>query len=109
MMLMLFIFFFSSRRRHTRLTCDWSSDVCSSDLLGGKKRRLKERRRFRPARKRDRPWRPCRPAATIRRGERVFPAFQEHLVEIGRGEMASFAEYSPNRLFFMKTRSYPDK
>src|SRR5690242_2734417 len=24
-------FFFSSRRRHTRLTCDWSSDVCSSD------------------------------------------------------------------------------
>src|SRR5690242_5376086 len=26
-------FFFSSRRRHTRLTCDWSSDVCSSDLL----------------------------------------------------------------------------
>src|SRR5580698_5407144 len=27
-------FFFSSRRRHTRLTCDWSSDVCSSDLAG---------------------------------------------------------------------------
>src|SRR5690242_21222408 len=27
------MFFFSSRRRHTRLTCDWSSDVCSSDLL----------------------------------------------------------------------------
>src|SRR5438477_559970 len=26
-------FFFSSIRRHTRLTCDWSSDVCSSDLL----------------------------------------------------------------------------
>src|SRR5438477_9580105 len=25
-------FFFSSTRRHTRLTCDWSSDVCSSDL-----------------------------------------------------------------------------
>src|SRR4051794_11868022 len=24
-------FFFSSRRRHTKLTCDWSSDVCSSD------------------------------------------------------------------------------
>src|SRR4051812_45681449 len=24
--------FFSSRRRHTILTCDWSSDVCSSDL-----------------------------------------------------------------------------
>src|SRR5438309_4165030 len=26
-------FFFSSRRRHTRWNCDWSSDVCSSDLL----------------------------------------------------------------------------
>src|SRR5205085_7145783 len=26
-------FFFSSRRRHTRFDCDWSSDVCSSDLL----------------------------------------------------------------------------
>src|SRR5690242_21554229 len=30
---MFFVFFFfSSRRRHTRLTCDWSSHVCSSDL-----------------------------------------------------------------------------
>src|SRR5438034_11443149 len=29
----LFFFFFSSRRRHTRSLCDWSSDVCSSDLL----------------------------------------------------------------------------
>src|SRR5205085_3554862 len=28
-----FFFFFSSRRRHTRFDCDWSSDVCSSDLL----------------------------------------------------------------------------
>src|SRR6266480_3705282 len=25
-------FIFSSKRRHTSLTCDWSSDVCSSDL-----------------------------------------------------------------------------
>src|SRR6266487_6561924 len=30
---MMFFFFFSSRRRHTRWTGDWSSDVCSSDLL----------------------------------------------------------------------------
>src|SRR6266487_1186800 len=29
----LLFFFFSSRRRHTRWTGDWSSDVCSSDLL----------------------------------------------------------------------------
>src|SRR5438046_6044006 len=27
-----YFFFFSSRRRHTRLVSDWSSDVCSSDL-----------------------------------------------------------------------------
>src|SRR5215204_1563301 len=27
------LFFFSSRRRHTRSLCDWSSDVCSSDLV----------------------------------------------------------------------------
>src|SRR5260370_22173954 len=30
--LYLTFFFFSSRRRHTRFKCDWSSDVCSSDL-----------------------------------------------------------------------------
>src|SRR2546430_8698504 len=29
---LLFFFFFSSRRRHTRFDCNWSSDVCSSDL-----------------------------------------------------------------------------
>src|SRR2546430_12714860 len=29
---MVVLFFFSSRRRHTRFDCDWSSDVCSSDL-----------------------------------------------------------------------------
>src|SRR6267154_5250898 len=32
-------FFFSSRRRHTRWTGDWSSDVCSSDILLGPQRR----------------------------------------------------------------------
>src|SRR2546430_13225049 len=31
----LCVFFFSSRRRHTRFDCDWSSDVCSSDLAYG--------------------------------------------------------------------------
>src|SRR5256885_7388889 len=30
------VFFFSSRRRHTRLQGDWSSDVCSSDLTTGR-------------------------------------------------------------------------
>src|SRR5260370_31244928 len=39
-------FFFSSRRRHTRFKCDWSSDVCSSDLAhreGGRGDRGSER------------------------------------------------------------------
>src|SRR5688572_32212432 len=32
-MVLYVLFFFSSRRRHTRFDCDWSSDVCSSDLV----------------------------------------------------------------------------
>src|SRR6266478_7609755 len=32
MIFFFFFFFFSSRRRHTRFDCEWSSDVCSSDL-----------------------------------------------------------------------------
>src|SRR5437762_7463546 len=31
----MIFFFFSSRRRHTRYIGDWSSDVCSSDLIAG--------------------------------------------------------------------------
>src|SRR5688572_33213766 len=38
-------FFFSSRRRHTRFDCDWSSDVCSSDLEIGLRKSLGARRR----------------------------------------------------------------
>src|SRR2546430_13071795 len=47
------VFFFSSRRRHTRFDCDWSSDVCSSDLglptgwLQPERRRLQLRPRAR--------------------------------------------------------------
>src|SRR5260370_12551074 len=37
----LFFFFFSSRRRHTRFKCDWSSDVCSSDLGSLSRQRLR--------------------------------------------------------------------
>src|SRR5262249_5349395 len=46
----VFCFFFSSRRRHTRLVSDWSSDVCSSDLRSrswpppGRTRRRRGRR-----------------------------------------------------------------
>src|SRR5690606_39710903 len=46
------LFFFSSRRRHTRFSRDWSSDVCSSDLrwLRGRGWRPAYRRRGRRAR-----------------------------------------------------------
>src|SRR5262245_8665921 len=36
---LFFLFFFSSRRRHTRCLSDWSSDVCSSDLIRSKEPR----------------------------------------------------------------------
>src|SRR5256886_8098571 len=36
----LLFFFFSSRRRHTRFDCDWSSDVCSSDLFSMARHRM---------------------------------------------------------------------
>src|SRR5207302_8267173 len=43
-------FFFSSRRRHTRFSRDWSSDVCSSDLgCGSAKRASLVTRRWRSA------------------------------------------------------------
>src|SRR5438093_12777964 len=65
-------FFFSSRRRHTRLVSDWSSDVCSSDLPGSggdrtvragppphPSRVARDRRDRSGHRRRDRaPWRP---------------------------------------------------
>src|SRR2546430_11990661 len=38
---LMHIFFFSSRRRHTRFDCDWSSDVCSSDLGSHRNRSLR--------------------------------------------------------------------
>src|SRR3989442_996101 len=38
------LFFFSSRRRHTRCGRDWSSDVCSSDLLNSAQMREADRR-----------------------------------------------------------------
>src|SRR2546430_9063957 len=71
------IFFFSSRRRHTRFDCDWSSDVCSSDLWarraardpdggrcddrahrGARRRRLRRRDRARARERRGRRRRP---------------------------------------------------
>src|SRR5262249_57438576 len=46
----LFLFFFSSRRRHTRLVSDWSSDVCSSDLASASRPHQRREDRGRLAR-----------------------------------------------------------
>src|SRR3989475_12436048 len=48
---MFSVFFFSSRRRHTRFDCDWSSDVCSSDLLAGRGRQRHAGRYGHPVRR----------------------------------------------------------
>src|SRR2546430_7460742 len=42
MVLFVYCFFFSSRRRHTRFDCDWSSDVCSSDLRPQKTKTVRQ-------------------------------------------------------------------
>src|SRR5688572_31765956 len=82
-----FFFFFSSRRRHTRFDCDWSSDVCSSDLL------LRVRTGL-PKPAPSFPWPPTRPAespdgircpgpARIRRGpSRHGRRSEEHTSEL---------------------------
>src|SRR2546429_6077282 len=59
-------FFFSSRRRHTRCSRDWSSDVCSSDLAIRATRSLRRRGR----------------AATVAQGGRVPGRSEEHTSEL---------------------------
>src|SRR5688500_20344965 len=54
-------FFFSSRRRHTRLQGDWSSDVCSSDLPA-----RPPRRRSKCTARRAASWSPAAPGAGMR-------------------------------------------
>src|SRR5215475_10517147 len=68
-------FFFSSRRRHTRFSRDWSSDVCSSDLppaVGG----TRSRRRSRPSGRAGRTLRPagCVPSVDL-------PYSRKHVVD----------------------------
>src|SRR5205085_9533680 len=53
----IYIFFFSSRRRHTRFDCDWSSDVCSSDLEEPLERLLRQHQKQCPLARRGRRWR----------------------------------------------------
>src|SRR5688572_31621412 len=71
-------FFFSSRRRHTRFDCDWSSDVCSSDLTtstDGRRRTACEPRYVtaRPAFPRAPPARLCPGATAFERARRGVP------------------------------------
>src|SRR5690242_20962818 len=79
-----FFFFFSSRRRHTRLTCDWSSDVCSSDLASSRgEAQAPDRRRWRSPQRRQ-----ARRGAVERRWSSARAAEQEREAtrsqEIGR-------------------------
>src|SRR5256886_5977110 len=73
----VFFFFFSSRRRHTRFDCDWSSDVCSSDLTSRKSWCTARRRRIgksSPPKQRMNSAYRCRPPCPGRRlpSERTF-------------------------------------
>src|SRR5439155_17284487 len=85
-----FVFFFSSRRRHTRWPRDWSSDVCSSDLgsadelprrrgaaFGGGRRRRHGLRRLE---------RLPVPQRVLGQRHRVQHVDQRHLVVGGRSE-----------------------
>src|SRR2546430_13082804 len=68
-------FFFSSRRRHTRFDCDWSSDVCSSDLLAGD--RGPHRRRLAPRPRRAPPERSQQAGAHLPARGRRLPGPEE--------------------------------
>src|SRR5207248_4759078 len=72
------IFFFSSRRRHTRSYGDWSSDVCSSDLRGQRDPGASSRR-F--------------PGGRFRRADASLPCSDRHS-EIGRASCRERGEIS---------------
>src|SRR6267154_3951742 len=89
---MLFFFFFSSRRRHTRWTGDWSSDVCSSDLLrvGGRD----EQRHYLGARFEDCPLGEQRGRGGARKRQRGRQAQKTIL----KGHIPSLPHRRPSRL-----------
>src|SRR6266536_6034989 len=67
-------FFFSSRRRHTRSTRDWSSDVCSSDLGNAHRHGCWYEHRDGKTRKIGSPWKGLAyPTGSNRRGIRALP------------------------------------
>src|SRR5690242_21163225 len=85
-------FFFSSRRRHTRLTCDWSSDVCSSDLRDEGAERLQHARivvgrrgRREGLEQRERAEHALRAAALVRElGDDLTPAARSEERRVGK-------------------------
>src|SRR5262249_57800538 len=86
MWLSLFVvFFFSSRRRHTRLVSDWSSDVCSSDLRRDERTRhdREVEYRVRPSRHRREPLQ--RTESRERRGSEIGRASCRERGEISEG------------------------
>src|SRR5438477_3781353 len=74
---LFYIFFFSSRRRHTRLTCDWSSDVCSSDLPTDKEKGIGRPRGYRGGRFYRSPASRARPSAHAISQRRIHPKRSE--------------------------------
>src|SRR2546427_9325690 len=89
-------FFFSSRRRHTRFDCDWSSDVCSSDLLLSSAPRWRQRRCS-----------PCleRPAATDE-GRPPSPGDRSPDPEIGRASCRESVDLGGRRIIKKKKSRY---
>src|SRR2546430_2989081 len=85
-----FFFFFSSRRRHTRFDCDWSSDVCSSDLTGLAPHRpsplanelVQGRHRNPPASSRFRTCAVWQATASAREKHAPLPRSEEHTSEL---------------------------
>src|SRR5438034_11415977 len=101
-------FFFSSRRRHTRSLCDWSSDVCSSDLVSHAHRAAADRRTRRgQAARRGGPLRPpilllqlAAGAAAGEPGARQGPApLPQPVADLGR--MRAIAVLPPLRTRFL--------
>src|SRR5690606_39704835 len=93
-------FFFSSRRRHTRFSRDWSSDVCSSDLLANRRSPLALNHLPRhPRWMRGMPGtreRPARVAASI--------FVDDEMLEIGRASCRERAENAMDGGTFRKQR-----
>src|SRR5438034_10378369 len=86
-------FFFSSRRRHTRSLCDWSSDVCSSDLAGATDYHL--------GRGQSLPGRDGRPGPEA-------PALPDHANEIGRASCRERVEISVGAVSLTKKTEYKE-